>query len=214
VLTEGWNRPEASCLILARPTRSLGLYRQICGRILRPARDKTDALILDHSGAVFMHGFPDDEVAWALHEDKRAENISHAKRSTDSHTPALTTCPECFAVRSEGKPCTQCGWRPVRKPKPVEVADGELGEVDRQRRAAKAKQYNAADRLQFYQQLLWIATKRGYKPGWVSHKYKKKFGEWPPGSWRCAEPLPPSPATQAWVKSSDIAYAKAVQTRR
>jgi DNA repair protein RadD len=37
VLTEGWDRPEASCLVLARSTRSLGLYRQMVGRVLRPA---------------------------------------------------------------------------------------------------------------------------------------------------------------------------------
>jgi superfamily II DNA or RNA helicase len=214
VLTEGWDRPEASCLILARPTKSLGLYIQMVGRILRPAPGKTDALILDHSGAVFVHGFPDDEIAWTLHEDKRAENLSHAKRGAGPHGPALTTCPECSAVRLEGKPCTLCGWSPVRKAEPVEVAEGELGEVDRQRRAAKATQYNAADRLQFFQQLLWIARERCYKPGWASHKYKNKFGEWPPRSWGSTGPLPPSPAIRAWVKSRDIAYAKATQVRR
>src|SRR6516225_10040362 len=95
------------------------------GRILRRAPGKTDALILDHSGAVFLHGFPDDEIAWTLHEDKRAENLSHAKRSTGPHGPALTTCPECSAIRLEGEPCTRCGWHPVRKAEPVEIADGE-----------------------------------------------------------------------------------------
>jgi DNA repair protein RadD len=74
VLTEGWDRPEASCLILARPTKSLGLYRQMVGRILRPSPGKADALILDHSGAVFAHGFPDDPIIWTLHEDQRAQN--------------------------------------------------------------------------------------------------------------------------------------------
>ena len=92
VLTEGWDRPEASCLILARPTKSLGLYRQMIGGVLRPADGKTDALILDHSGAVFMHGFPDDEIIWTLHEDRRAENITHSARG-QYHTPTLTTCP-------------------------------------------------------------------------------------------------------------------------
>jgi DNA repair protein RadD len=102
-LTEGWDRPEASCLILARPTKSLGLYRQMIGRVLRTADGKTDALILDHSGAVFVHGFPDDEIAWELREDRRAENKSQSARA-GYNAPALTTCPECSAVRFEGRP--------------------------------------------------------------------------------------------------------------
>ena len=155
VLTEGWDRPEASCLVLARPTKSLGLYRQMVGRVLRPAVGKTDALILDHSGAVFMHGFPDDEIVWALHEDRRAENTSHSARGQHSHAPALTTCPECCAVRFEGKPCPACGWRLVKKPKSVEVADGELGEVSRHCHV-KANVYSAEEKQRFYRQLLWI----------------------------------------------------------
>jgi superfamily II DNA or RNA helicase len=215
VLTEGWDRPEASCLILARPTRSLGLYRQICGRILRPTPGKIDALILDHSGAVFVHGFPDDEIAWALHEDKRAENISHAKRSTDSRTPALTTCPECSAVRLEGRPCTLCGWRPVRKPGLGKIADGELGEVSRNRTVHALPQ----EKFTFYRELLgMLAEKRRRNPtikdGWAAYKFKEKFGGWPPFDWRSARPLTPSPATRAWVRSRDIAYAKATQARQ
>jgi DNA repair protein RadD len=62
VLTEGWDMPEVGCCILARPTKQMGLYRQIVGRVLRPAPGKTDAIILDHSGAVFQHGLPEDLV--------------------------------------------------------------------------------------------------------------------------------------------------------
>jgi hypothetical protein len=63
VLTEGWDCPEISCLVLARPTRSLALYRQKVGRVLRPSPGKTDALILDHAGAVFEHGFVEEPTA-------------------------------------------------------------------------------------------------------------------------------------------------------
>jgi DNA repair protein RadD len=37
VLTEGWDMPCVSCCILARPTRSLGLFRRMVGRVLPPA---------------------------------------------------------------------------------------------------------------------------------------------------------------------------------
>jgi superfamily II DNA or RNA helicase len=212
VLTEGWDRPEASCLVLARPTRSLGLYRQMVGRVLRPAQGKADALVLDHSGAVFQLGFPDDDVAWKLHEDRRAENISHAQRGTGPHAPALTTCPECSAVRLEGKPCTQCGWRPVKGAGPVEIADGELGEVSRDHSVCVPTQ----DEFKFYTELLWILTEKRrrnptIKDGWAAAKFREKTGRWPPFAWRSAEPSPASSATRAWVRSRDIAYARATQ---
>jgi DNA repair protein RadD len=202
VLTEGWDRPEASCLVLARPTKSLGLFRQMVGRVLRPAPGKTDALILDHSGAVFVHGFPDDEISWVLHEDRRAENTVHSARGQHGHVPALTTCPECSAVRFEGRPCPACNWHVVKKPKPVEVADGELGEVSRDR-SIRVPQI---DRLAFHRQLAWIARERGYKPGWITHKYREKFGDWP--RMRSVEPMAPDAATRAWVRSRQIAFAK------
>jgi DNA repair protein RadD len=151
ILTEGWDSPAASCLILARPTKSIGLYRHMVGRVLRPAPGKVDALILDHSGAVFQHGFPDDEIVWTLHEDRRAENKTQAARS-HAHKPALTDCPECHAIRYEGKPCVCCGWTPRPKGVPVEVADGDLNEVRRDR-SVIANVNTADDKLRFYRQL-------------------------------------------------------------
>jgi superfamily II DNA or RNA helicase len=108
VPTEGWDCPQVSCLVLARPTKHMGLYRQMVGRVLRPAPGKIDALILDHAGAVFEHGFIDDPVVWTLDQDKRAENP--AQNSRNQHrTPVLATCPECAAVHLEGRACPQCG---------------------------------------------------------------------------------------------------------
>jgi superfamily II DNA or RNA helicase len=203
VLTEGWDPPEASCLILARPTKSLGLFRQMSGRILRPAPGKIDAIILDHAGSVFAHGFPDDEIIWTLHEDRRAENIAHAARG-QLHAQTLTTCPECCAVRLEGQPCPACGWHHVRTPRLVEVSAGELGQVSPDRSVQPIPQ----DQQSFHQQLAWIAKQRGYKPGWVAHKYKQRFGAWPPQ--RLVEPRHPHPATLAWVRAGARAYARAM----
>lgn len=51
VLTEGFDAPWASCAVIARPTRSRSLYVQMVGRVLRPWKDKTDAIVLNVSGA-------------------------------------------------------------------------------------------------------------------------------------------------------------------
>jgi hypothetical protein len=178
------------------------------GRCLRPSPGKTEALILDHAGATFEHGFAEDPVEWTLFEDRRAENKVHKARGGHC-APNLTTCPECSAVRFEGQPCPVCHWRPVPKAKPVEIAEGELGWIARNRRA-KANSFSLDDKQRFHRELTWIASSRGYRPGWVAHKYREKFGEWPA---RSAEPAPPSAATISWVRSRQIAYAKSRSRR-
>src|SRR5262249_3996767 len=78
VLTAGWDCPEVGCCVLARPTKSMGLYRQMIGRVLRPAEGKMDAIIIDHAGCVFRHGFAEDHVEWTLSPDDRAaRNETH-----------------------------------------------------------------------------------------------------------------------------------------
>ncbi|HEY0706237.1 MAG TPA: DEAD/DEAH box helicase [Polyangia bacterium] len=47
VLTEGFDDPGVSCIAMARPTRSEGLYAQCVGRGTRLAEGKADCLILD-----------------------------------------------------------------------------------------------------------------------------------------------------------------------
>lgn len=47
VLTEGFDEPSISCIILARPTRSNGLYTQIVGRGTRLFDGKSDCIVID-----------------------------------------------------------------------------------------------------------------------------------------------------------------------
>lgn len=55
VLTEGFDAPWTSCAVIARPTKSAGLYCQMAGRALRLFDGKKDALILDVMGASTRH---------------------------------------------------------------------------------------------------------------------------------------------------------------
>jgi superfamily II DNA/RNA helicase len=126
VLTEGFDCPEIGCIILARPTRKMGLYRQMIGRALRPADGKSDAIIIDHSGAVFRHGFAEDRIDWTLDPDKRAESPRNIARQ-EFASFRLIECTNCGAIRTAGEACQHCGFLPQRKPQNILVADGELG---------------------------------------------------------------------------------------
>lgn len=55
VLTEGFDEPRVDCVVVARPTRSRGLYVQMIGRGTRLHPDKTDCLVLDLVGATEEH---------------------------------------------------------------------------------------------------------------------------------------------------------------
>jgi superfamily II DNA or RNA helicase len=207
VLTEGWDMPEVGCCILARPTKKMGLYRQMIGRVLRPADGKLDAIILDHSGAVFCHGFAEDPVEWTLDPDTRAESAVHTKRCSDDVKSRLLECSQCGCIRIAGEPCSACGFLPTPPPLPFTVADGDLGLVEGRR--AKATVYDPAERARWHAMLLWIARERGYEKakGWAAHKYKEKFGAFP--AWEASPtPIPPTPEVRSWVRSRDIAYAR------
>ena len=110
VLTEGWDLPEVGCCILARPTKKMGLFRQMIGRVLRPADGKPDAIVLDHSGAVFRHGFVEDRVDWTLDPDRRAESPTHQQRCAEH----LVAASRMHAMRRH--PHRRRGVLPLRIP--------------------------------------------------------------------------------------------------
>jgi DNA repair protein RadD len=175
------------------------------GRGLRSAPGKADVIVLDHAGATFSHGLVDDPIVWTLEEDRRAQNKAHASRGRHGGMPKMCTCPECLGVMFAGRPCPLCSWRPQPKPQDFETADGELCEVRRDRSVGGS----TLDRARFHGMLLWIARDKGYKPGWAGHKFKEKFGTWPAD--RYVMPIPPDDSVRAWVRSRQIAFAKAME---
>jgi DNA repair protein RadD len=208
VLTEGWDLPEVSCCILARPTKKIGLYRQMVGRVLRPAPGKVNAIVLDHSGAVFQHGFVEDPVEWTLETDKRAHSPTHNARLESGHGSRLLECSQCGAIRTAGEPCSHCGFFPKVRPEAIVFRDGDLALVDRKSRTVVAS-LDPNEQMKWHAMLTYIAAERGYRPGWAAHKYEEKFGTWPPV--HTIQPMRPTPEVLAWVRSRNIAYAKARQ---
>jgi hypothetical protein len=87
-------------------------------------------------------------------------------------------------------------------------ADGDLALVLRRSRTAPAIA-DPAERMRWHAMLAHIANERGYKPGWAAYKYKEKFGHWPAS--RAVHPIEPSHEVLSWVRSRNIAWAKARQ---
>jgi superfamily II DNA or RNA helicase len=204
VLTEGWDCPPVGCCILARPTKQMGLFRQMIGRVLRPAEFKPDAVILDHSGAVFRHGLPEDRVEWTLDVDGRAATPAHEKRKAGKE-PALRECPSCKAVMIK-PPCGACGWVPEPKARNIDFEDGKLGLVIGGH--AREHRYTEDQKVIWHRMLIGEALRRGKNPNWAFYLFRDKFGHDRPSHWdRTA--LEPTLEVTNFVRSRIIAFAKA-----
>jgi superfamily II DNA or RNA helicase len=215
VLCEGWDCPPAACGVLARPTKQLGLYRQMLGRVLRPWPGKADAIIIDHAGAVHRHGFPDDPIAWALEPDDRAGvNAAHDARLAAHGQRGIVECSMCSNLRVAGQACTWCGFMPPPRPQVFDTLPGELGEVDRKTRAVTPHEEPCEERMRCLGEFAAYARERGFKPGFAAAKFKERYGSWPP--WGTAPPAVDEirPSTRNWLLSRAIAYAKAQAGRQ
>ena len=73
--------------------------------------------------------------------------------------------------------------------------------------APRPRYTTQTERERWHAMLMHVAMERGYKPGWAAHKYKEKFGTWPP--WGSSpRPISPLPEVRSWVRSRYIAHAK------
>ena len=88
VATEGFDLPDASCIIITRPTMSLALYLQMAGRGLRPKEDGGDCRILDLAYNAVTHGLPEDYREWSL----------EPSGSQKSGVAPVIRCPQCESV--------------------------------------------------------------------------------------------------------------------
>lgn len=104
VLTEGFDSPRCSCVILGRGCGSQALYIQMTGRALRPFEGKTEALLVDLRGASYDLGRPDEDREFSLEGEgirlARQVNVTKDRECRVCHEPLgeLVTCPRCETV--------------------------------------------------------------------------------------------------------------------
>ena len=127
MLSEGVDVPGAVALIWLRPTASLIVYLQNCGRVLRKGTNKPKAIILDHVGNYTRFGLPDDERSWSLQgKPKGPAEASKYKR-----------CPACLHgdIPVSARVCKHCGYQWTETAEAVgripEQAEGQLVAVKR-----------------------------------------------------------------------------------
>ena len=105
VLTEGWDHPPTSCVVLLRPSSYQSTFIQMAGRGLRtvseedyPGVIKRDCIILDFGTATLAHGSL-EQIA-QLEDEEKSEDEAPSKK-----------CPECKSVvPSAVRECPLCGF--------------------------------------------------------------------------------------------------------
>jgi superfamily II DNA or RNA helicase len=199
VLTEGWDKPKISCVIIARPTKSYSMYLQMVGRALRPAENKKDTLIIDHSGCVYEHGFPEDVPNWELTTSKPKEK---EKKKIEPIEKQPFTCVECDTVYkpTQTQPeCPNCSFIPTKKEQAILIQQGRLIELPKMKP-------NVDDKQKFYAELLYYSKQKGFKEGWASHTFKRKFGHFPHS--KKVFPIATSKEVMGFIQHCNISRAK------
>lgn len=183
ILTEGWDLPALDAVILARPTKNVGLYLQMVGRGLRPFPGKEVALVLDHGGNVIRHGWPTHNRDWSLDEGLKKPR---------EPMQALKNCPNCGMVMlSIAQVCEGCGFKfRTRERKKLEHVDGELREI-----SADEAPVPKASELEMARSLA-VACAQGIRrrgqldghgfPLFAAHQFRQRFGRDPSRAERAA----------------------------
>jgi superfamily II DNA or RNA helicase len=100
-LTEGFDVPSISFVVLSRATKSRALYIQMSGRGLRISPDKTDCLILDFGGNVKRLGMLNKKFLITLEPTPKYEDDSMLKECNNCHSMVsifARICPDCGYV--------------------------------------------------------------------------------------------------------------------
>lgn len=202
LFTEGTDIPEIECIVLARPTKSLGFHLQMVGRGARPSPGKKAFLVLDHGGNIERLGFYEDEVIWSLN----GKGLGFKKKVERIREKKLLTCEMCSTIFS-GKRCPQCGFEIVDYGKKIEAIDAELIELGKKKRPKAT----IDEKRLFFGMLEYYRQEKGYKQGWSFYKYREKFKEKPTRDIQSVDKLYPDEKFINWIRYLNIRSAKRKQ---
>ncbi|MGZ0172946.1 MAG: DEAD/DEAH box helicase [Planctomycetales bacterium] len=174
-LTRGFDFPALGCLILAKPTKRVRAYLQMVGRVLRAHHSKSDAIIIDHAGAVWEHGWPTMDREWSLATDSTVESRQKQDQSPKERPERF--CPRCTAVWQKGKKCPSCGYAKSVKGRSATMADGTLIAVTP--KAAKKARKPPGDPQKDWTRILYQFGSSNCRYSQAATVFKNKHGKYP-----------------------------------
>jgi DNA repair protein RadD len=196
---------DVRCIIDARPTRSRIRFVQTIGRGLRPGEGKDHLIVLDHAGNHQRLGLVTDIGFDTLDDGAVNRNLDKGKPDRE---PSIKLCPECRCVLPpQARECPACGFVIIAAT-PIIERDGELVELGT---SFPRRSDGSLDEIKFVGMLKGYALERGYLKvdEFAFCKFKERFGRPPLTHTRCVSPIRPDLKVRSWIKSRNIAFAKA-----
>lgn len=170
ILTEGWDLPHLECVVLARPTRSRSMFKQMVGRLMRPDEGKRFAFVLDHANCTQTHGFVNEPEAFNLH------GREHRPRKGSSMAPHKT-CKKCDGLLAlTVKTCPFCGC--VQFQTDIRFTNERLVEL-RPGEFTRDTPKPLEERQKAFNELCTQCVTREYKPNWARVRYQGIYKSWP-----------------------------------
>ncbi|NHZ40097.1 DEAD/DEAH box helicase [Massilia aquatica] len=204
-LSKGFDVSDVEVIIMARPLKSsLAEHIQILGRGLRIHPGKAECIVLDHSGNCMrfwaeMNEFFESGVKELDDGKKKAKPKSLPKPEKEP-----VKCPGCAHVHMPMPSCPACGHA-YKVTRSFEHQPGLLAEVAPAKGGNKKVATTFEDKAEFFTGLRFIAESNKWNPGWASHKFKEKFGDWPDSTIKAMPSAEPSKKVRGWVTSRRIA---------
>ena len=205
VMTYGVDFPPVSCIVLAKPTKSVARYMQMIGRGLRPAGGKQSCFVLDHANAIRDVGFVEDDMPWSLDGKEKIQD----RKERIKKEPKDIECPSCGTVFRSQPYCPACGHElKSEHQEAIKALEADLEEIDRKTKEAEKREWSVDDKARFFGMLKGYTIKKGYKSGWAAWAYRDKFGVWPNDK-RIKNALPQEPdkEVQGWIQHLNIKRA-------
>ncbi len=213
ILSKGFDYPGAEVAIMARPTKSLTLYIQQAGRVLRisPETGKKSCIILDHSGNTQSLGLVTDDTTNILCNGNKVKSVASTKLKAPSK---VVRCPSCSIIKTSYV-CENCGFEFLPKNKTVS-AEGYLIEIQNDEESfinpfydkRNAKDIIIEDREKLYGQLKQHAINKDWKQGRAYYLYKELTGEEPTKKVNYAPLEQPSEQLLSYLKYMQIKKVK------
>jgi superfamily II DNA or RNA helicase len=205
IMTEGVDLPALSCCQILRPCGSYVIYAQAVGRVLRAHPSKSDAIIIDHCGAVIKHGFPDMPVEWQLERSKCVDDDVQARLAGLPEDQKPVACIKCGVIFSGTRVCPGCGHVIKRKPAAPEPVDS-TAELLRELTDDDMRQ---GERQKSWTSILFMSARSGKTCSAAASIYARRWGQ-PP--WM--DGVRPLAERQDWRLPVDVALPQFSASRR
>ena len=117
MLTTGFDLPQTDCAVIARPTKSQNLYKQMVGRILRLADGKENATLLDCGNVIENLGMPLEPIKITNNKFRRSQMLckdcnSNKFKLTKNDNLICWECKDCGSISEyiniHGFKCNKC----------------------------------------------------------------------------------------------------------